>query len=148
MKRYLVHAAYISAILLVGYVTPTSAEEPVVAPIEQVIEQPVNDTSEPVASDPEPTASDPEPFASGPSFDQKEQSSIVVKNIDSFRDRFFSVDRVNPYINDPLSPEEEELLDQSTHENDNWDSRVLGCNSLPTWEAYFECMWKPWKYGF
>jgi hypothetical protein len=150
MKKYLVHLFYIAAISVIAVVQPTQAsdvtnQEPVVV---------VTDEKRVITGDPIPGS---ETTTLGEPIREKVVSIIRdnsgIEKVDgSFKERFFSIDRSNPYIGQPYTEEEEAIL-QSHPELANqpdsaWDGRVANCETLSIWEAYYECMFKPWKYGF
>ena len=72
-------------------------------------------------------------------FDVVHEDRSVEKTEGSNRDRFFSIDRTVPQFS-------EDIPDPTPEKN--WDSRVAQCDSLSAWDDFYNCMWRPWLFGF
>jgi hypothetical protein len=147
MKKYLVHVVYGSLIIGSIAMAPAFGSEGE-GPISETVERSVTIIGDPI---PGSEFVKSEHVTHEGTLDE-EGDRTVEKTSGSFRERFFSIDRPNPYLGQPFTEEEEQILrdnpDLVNQPDSVMNSRIANCDSLANWDSYFECMWKPWKYGF
>jgi hypothetical protein len=63
----------------------------------------------------------------------------------SNHDIFFSQDRHSPYSEEELW---HEPFTEAELRGDSYESRIENCNTIADYDAYADCMFRPWVYGF
>lgn len=86
-----------------------------------------------------------ETLSDGTTVEHEHISHDVIENA-TFRDRFFMEARTSQFTPEEL--EKSQMEHPSSKDSLPWEERIKGCDTVSTYEKFFDCMYRPWIYGF